>query len=35
MGNPLQELWIHSHRDCLQAPVSIGVDGLFDHWGGN
>jgi len=35
MGNPLQEQWIHRHRASLQVPVSIGVGGLFDHWGGN
>ena len=35
MGNPLQELWIHRHRDRLHLPVSIGVGGLFDHWSGN
>jgi N-acetylglucosaminyldiphosphoundecaprenol N-acetyl-beta-D-mannosaminyltransferase len=35
MGNPLQELWIHRHLHRLRVPVSIGVGGLFDHWGGN
>jgi N-acetylglucosaminyldiphosphoundecaprenol N-acetyl-beta-D-mannosaminyltransferase len=35
MGNPLQEQWIHRYRHKLQVPVSIGVGGLFDHWGGN
>ena len=35
MGNPLQEAWIHRHRERLRVPVSIGVGGLFDHWGGN
>ena len=35
MGNPLQEQWIHDHRAALRVPVSIGVGGLFDHWGGN
>jgi N-acetylglucosaminyldiphosphoundecaprenol N-acetyl-beta-D-mannosaminyltransferase len=35
MGNPLQEAWIHQHRAHLHAAVSIGVGGLFDHWGGN
>src|SRR5689334_2269471 len=34
MGNPLQEAWIHQHRAHLRAAVSIGVGGLFDHWGG-
>ncbi|MFN8545808.1 MAG: WecB/TagA/CpsF family glycosyltransferase [Candidatus Binatia bacterium] len=35
MGNPLQEQWIHEQRARLEVPVSIGVGGLFDHWGGN
>jgi N-acetylglucosaminyldiphosphoundecaprenol N-acetyl-beta-D-mannosaminyltransferase len=35
MGNPLQEAWIHKHRASLRVPVSVGVGGLFDHWGGN
>jgi N-acetylglucosaminyldiphosphoundecaprenol N-acetyl-beta-D-mannosaminyltransferase len=35
MGNPLQEAWIHRYRADLQVPVSMGVGGLFDHWGGN
>jgi N-acetylglucosaminyldiphosphoundecaprenol N-acetyl-beta-D-mannosaminyltransferase len=35
MGNPSQEQWIHAHRNRLRVPVSIGVGGLFDHWGGN
>jgi len=35
MGNPLQELWIHRNRERLRVPVSIGVGGIFDHWGGN
>jgi N-acetylglucosaminyldiphosphoundecaprenol N-acetyl-beta-D-mannosaminyltransferase len=35
MGNPLQERWIHRHRDRLRVPVCIGVGGLFDHWAGN
>ncbi|MEO8628136.1 MAG: WecB/TagA/CpsF family glycosyltransferase [Betaproteobacteria bacterium] len=35
MGNPLQESWIHTHGHKLRVPVSIGVGGLFDHWGGN
>lgn len=34
MGNPLQERWIHDHRHELRVPLSIGVGGLFDHWGG-
>jgi len=35
MGNPLQESWIHRHRNQLRVPVSMGVGGLFDHWAGN
>lgn len=35
MGNPIQERWIHEQRGDLRVPVSIGVGGLFDHWGGN
>jgi N-acetylglucosaminyldiphosphoundecaprenol N-acetyl-beta-D-mannosaminyltransferase len=35
MGNPLQEVWIHQHRERLRVPVSIGVGGLFDHWAGD
>jgi N-acetylglucosaminyldiphosphoundecaprenol N-acetyl-beta-D-mannosaminyltransferase len=34
MGNPMQEQWIHGHLPMLEVPVSIGVGGLFDHWGG-
>jgi N-acetylglucosaminyldiphosphoundecaprenol N-acetyl-beta-D-mannosaminyltransferase len=35
MGNPLQEKWIHDHRDRLDVPLVVGVGGLFDHWAGN
>lgn len=35
MGNPIQERWIHDNRASLRVPVTIGVGGLFDHWGGN
>ena len=35
MGNPIQERWIHEQRGELRVPVSVGVGGLFDHWGGN
>ncbi|HLA83936.1 MAG TPA: WecB/TagA/CpsF family glycosyltransferase [Thermoguttaceae bacterium] len=34
MGNPLQELWIHRHRDQLGGPVCLGVGGLFQYWAG-
>lgn len=35
MGNPKQEQWISRNLERLSVPVSIGVGGLFDHWGGN
>jgi N-acetylglucosaminyldiphosphoundecaprenol N-acetyl-beta-D-mannosaminyltransferase len=35
MGNPRQEIWIHTHQMKLHVPVCIGVGGLFDHWAGN
>ncbi len=35
MGNPLQEEWICTHRHELQAPLIVGVGGLFDFWAGN
>lgn len=35
MGNPLQELWIHRHRESLKVPVCIGVGGLFHFWAGD
>jgi N-acetylglucosaminyldiphosphoundecaprenol N-acetyl-beta-D-mannosaminyltransferase len=34
MGNPLQEQWIHRHRDALRVRVSMGVGGLIDRWAG-
>jgi N-acetylglucosaminyldiphosphoundecaprenol N-acetyl-beta-D-mannosaminyltransferase len=34
MGNPLQEVWIHRHRDCIGVPVCLGVGGLFQYWAG-
>jgi N-acetylglucosaminyldiphosphoundecaprenol N-acetyl-beta-D-mannosaminyltransferase len=34
MGNPLQELWIHAHRDRIGVPVCLGVGGLFQYWAG-
>ncbi|HAD82249.1 MAG: hypothetical protein A2509_04115 [Candidatus Edwardsbacteria bacterium RIFOXYD12_FULL_50_11] len=30
LGSPKQELWIHSHMQLLNVPVSIGVGGSFD-----
>lgn len=35
MGNPIQERWIHDHRDRLDVPLVAAVGGLFDHWAGN
>lgn len=35
MGNPLQESWIHAHRDLLGVPVCMGVGGLFQYWAGS
>lgn len=35
MGNPLQEQWIAANSEHLNVRLSIGVGGLFDHWGGN
>lgn len=35
MGNPIQEHWIHDNRKRLTGvKLSVGVGGLFDHWGG-
>lgn len=34
MGAPQQELWIEQWRDSLDAPVVIGVGGLFDFYSG-
>lgn len=34
MGNPLQELWIHRHHERIRVPVSVGIGGLFNYWGG-
>jgi N-acetylglucosaminyldiphosphoundecaprenol N-acetyl-beta-D-mannosaminyltransferase len=35
MGNPLQERWIHEHLPRLNAPLCLGIGGLFDYWAGN
>jgi N-acetylglucosaminyldiphosphoundecaprenol N-acetyl-beta-D-mannosaminyltransferase len=35
MGNPLQERWIHAHRDELEVPLAVGVGGLLNFWAGN
>ncbi len=34
MGVPLQEKWIHKHRNELQVPVMMGVGGLFNFYSG-
>ncbi|WP_252107142.1 MULTISPECIES: WecB/TagA/CpsF family glycosyltransferase [unclassified Halomonas] len=34
-GVPTQELWINAHRDAIDAPVVMGVGGLFDYYAGN
>lgn len=34
-GVPLQEAWIAEHRAVLNAPVALGVGGLFDYYAGN
>ncbi len=35
MGNPLQETWIHNHRDRLDVRVAMGIGGLFTYWSGD
>lgn len=30
MGVPLQDVWLHQHRDALDAPLALGVGALFD-----
>ena len=35
MGNPLQENWIHRHRDRLQVRLAMGTGGLFTYWSGD
>ena len=34
LGVPLQELWIAEHAPRLDAPVVLGVGGLFDYYSG-
>ena len=34
-GVPLQEAWIAEHRAVLNAPVALGVGGLFDYYSGS
>jgi exopolysaccharide biosynthesis WecB/TagA/CpsF family protein len=33
-GVPRQELWIARHRDRIDAPLLLGVGGLFDYYSG-
>ena len=33
-GAPRQEAWMSEHREALQAPVVMGVGGLFDFFSG-
>ncbi|MDJ0865454.1 MAG: WecB/TagA/CpsF family glycosyltransferase [Myxococcota bacterium] len=35
MGNPLQERWLHDHRESLRVPLCLGVGGLMDYWAGD
>ena len=35
MGMPRQELWIHRHRDRLEAGVAMAVGGMFDYVSGS
>lgn len=34
LGHPKQELWMHTHRDQLEAPVLAGVGAAFDFLSG-
>ena len=34
MGNPIQEEWIRSNQELLDASLCLGVGGLFDFWAG-
>jgi len=34
LGAPRQERFIHRHRDRINAPVAMGVGGLFDFYAG-
>jgi N-acetylglucosaminyldiphosphoundecaprenol N-acetyl-beta-D-mannosaminyltransferase len=35
MGNPLQETWLHVHRDQLDVRLGLAIGGLLDYWAGN
>lgn len=34
LGSPKQDLWMHEHRDKINAPVMIGVGAAFDFLAG-
>lgn len=34
LGHPKQEIWMHAHRDVLNAPVLAGVGAAFDFLSG-
>ncbi len=34
LGVPMQEKWIAEHRSWINAPVVLGVGGLFDYYSG-
>ena len=34
LGSPKQDLWMHQHRDRINAPVMIGVGAAFDFLAG-
>lgn len=34
LGHPKQELWMHTHRDAIEAPVLAGVGAAFDFLSG-
>lgn len=35
LGNPIQEDWILTHRERLDAGIAMGVGALFDFWAGD
>jgi len=34
LGAPKQDVWVHLHRECLDAPVLIGIGAAFDFLAG-
>jgi N-acetylglucosaminyldiphosphoundecaprenol N-acetyl-beta-D-mannosaminyltransferase len=34
LGHPKQEIWMHTHRDLLDAPIIAGVGAAFDYLSG-